>query len=172
MVLGKEELPDKIGLSSDLVGGQVMYTLKSATLIPPDGKIVFAVPIDMEWITVAISDQAGNIMLKMPIERKEHLKGGVIARTFWDGRFIGWKGEGTGKPFRADPSRGNYYYTVVGEEKVEVQLPEITPQELPPPTEVFEETTTTTPTPPWLWAVIAFGVLLLLSPFPKGGRGI
>ena len=148
-----------------------MYTLKSATLIPPDGKIVFAVPVNMEWITVAISDQAGNIMLKMPIERKEHLKSGAIARTYWDGWYIGWKGEGMGKRFRADPSRGNYYYTVVGEEKVEIQLPEIrriepveiTPQELPPPTEVFDEEPSQTQTPTWLWVVLGVGLLLLLT---------
>ena len=148
-----------------------MYTLKSATLIPPDGKIVFAVPVDMEWITVAISDQAGNIMLKMPIERKEHLRSGTIARTYWDGWFIGWKGEGMGKRFRADPARGNYYYTVVGEEKVEIplppkgesKLPEVTPQELPPPREVFETTTETTATPTWLWVVLGVGILLLLT---------
>lgn len=141
-----------------------MYTLKKATLIPPDGKIVFAVPVSMEWITVVISDSAGNVMLKMPIERKEHLRSGVIVRTYWDGRYVGWKGEGTGKWFRADPSRGNYYYTVVGEEKVEIQLlPEITPQELPPPTEVFEETEQTAQIPTWLWVVIGVGVLLLLK---------
>ena len=140
-----------------------MYTLKSATLIPPDGKIVFAVPISMEWITVVISDQAGNIMLKMPIERKEHLRSGALVRTYWDGWFVGWKGEGMGKRFRADPSRGNYYYTVVGEEKVEVPLPEVTPQELPPPTEVFETTTETTSTPTWLWVVLGVGLLLLLT---------
>lgn len=142
-----------------------MYTLKSATLIPPDGKIVFATPRDMEWIIVVITDQAGNELLKMPIERKEHLKGGTIARTYWDGRFVGWKGEGTGKWFRADPSRGNYFYTVVGEEKVEIAatiLPEITPQELPAPIEVFEETTTPS-TPTWLWVVLGVGVLLLLT---------
>lgn len=140
-----------------------MYTLKSATLIPPDGKIVFAVPVSMEWITVVITDSAGNLMLKMPIERKEHLRAGAIARTFWDGWFIGWKGEGTGKRFRADPSRANYFYTVVGEEKVEAQLPPIiTPQELPPPIEVFEETQQPS-TPTWLWAVIGIGILLLLT---------
>jgi hypothetical protein len=140
-----------------------MYTLKSATLIPPDGKIVFAVPIDMENITVIISDSSGNIMLKMPIERKEHLRAGAIARTYWDGGFIGWKGEGIGKRFRADPARGNYYYTVVGEEKVEVQLPEVTPQELPSPREVFDETTETTSTPTWLWVALGVGLLLLLT---------
>lgn len=140
-----------------------MYTLKSATLIPPDGKIVFATPRDMEWIIVVITDQAGNEMLKMPIERKEHLKGGTIARTYWDGRFVGWKGEGMGKWYRADPSRGNYFYTVVGEEKVEVQLlPEITPQELPPPREVFDEEPQP-PTPTWLWVVIGVGILLILT---------
>lgn len=142
-----------------------MYTLKSATLIPPDGKIVFAVPISMEWITVVISDSAGNIMLKMPIERKEHLRSGALVRTYWDGWFIGWKGEGMGKRFRADPARGNYYYTVVGEEKVDIAsiLPEITPQELPSPIEVFEETTQPSQIPTWFWVVIGVGVLLLLT---------
>lgn len=140
-----------------------MYTLKNATLIPPDGKIVFAVPVDMEWITVIISDQAGNVMFKMPIQRKEHLRAGAIARTYWDGWFIGWKGEGIGKRFRADPARGNYYYTVVGEEKIEVQLPEITPQELPKPTEIFEDISQPSQTPTWLWVAIALGVLLLLT---------
>lgn len=141
-----------------------MYTLKAATLIPPDGKIVFAVPIDMEWITVVISDPAGNIMLKMPIERKENLISGKIVRTYWDGRFVGWKGSGMGEWYRADPAKGNYYYTVIGEEKVGFeQLPAITPEELPPPLEVFEEPGQATQMPTWLWVVIGAGVLLLLT---------
>ena len=143
-----------------------MYTLKEATLIPPDGKIVFSVPIDMEWITVVISDPAGNVMLKMPIERKDNLISGKIVRTYWDGRFVGYKGKGTGQWFRADPAKGNYYYTVIGEEKVAPrfeQLPVVTPEELPSPLEVFEQPEQPSQMPTWLWVVIGVGVLLLLT---------
>ena len=140
-----------------------MYTLKEPGLIPPDGKIVFAVPRDMEWIIVVIHDSAGNELLRMPIERREHLLGGATVRTYWDGRFIGWKGTGAGKWYRADPSRGNYFYTVIGEEKVEAQLPPVTPEDLIVPPEIFEEGQPAR-LPTWMWAaIIGIGALLLFK---------
>ena len=146
-----------------------MLTLKTATLIPPDGRIVFPVPRAMEWIIAVITDSAGNELLKMPIERPEHLRGGTIVRTQWDGRFIDWKGSGKGKWFRADPSRANYFYTVMGEEKSELPLPEVPfelPSELPVPPEITEDGTGF-PSYGTAWIAVGFIILLLLM---RGGE--
>ena len=146
--------------------------LKTATLVPPDGRIVFPVSRDMESIIVVITDSAGNTLLKMPIERPENLKGGTIVRTQWDGRFIGWKGSGKGKWFRADPARGNYFYTVAGEGKVELppafddgtSLAPLIPSELPVPPEITEDGSTMTGLPTWVIVIIALaGAFLLMK---------
>jgi len=143
-----------------------MLTLKTATLIPPDGRIVFPVSRDMEWIIAVITDSAGNELLKMPIERPENLRGGRIVRTSWDGRFIGWKGSGKGRWYRADPARANYFYTVVGEPKTELPLLDVPfelPSELPVPPEITEDGTMSH-LPMWMIIAIALaGVFLLMK---------
>lgn len=144
--------------------GDIML-LKTATIIPPDGRLVFPVRRDMEQITVVITDSAGNELIKMPIERPLNLRGGRIVRTSWDGRFIGWKGSGKGKWYRANPARANYFYTVVGEPKTELPLPEFElPSELPVPPEITEDGVTGIGIPGWMIIAIALaGVFLFMK---------
>lgn len=141
--------------------------MKKATIVPPDGRMVFPVLRDMENITIIITDSVAHELRRIPIERPENLRSGAIVRTQWDGRFIGWKGTGKGKWFRADPSRANYFYTVVGEPKVEI-LPGIDETTAPPidqlpmPDEVTEEGAPSFGLPTWAIIAIAGAVLFLM----------
>ena len=97
------------------------YPIKTRTRIPPDGRLTWITPEDMENIVISIVDGADTLLCKIQIFTVSQLKktaAGAAANAYpWDMRFIGWKGEGKGKWYKADPSRGDYYYYVDGEVK-------------------------------------------------------
>lgn len=97
------------------------YPIKTRTRIPPDGRLTWITPEDMENIVISIVDGADTLLRKTQVfavnQLKRTLPGAPENAQYWDMRFIGWKGEGKGKWFKADPSRGDYYYYIDGEVK-------------------------------------------------------
>lgn len=97
------------------------YTIKTRTRMPPDGRMTFVTPEDMENIVITIVDGADTFLHKIQVfavnQLKKSLSGAPVNVQYWDMRFRGWKGEGKGKWYKADPSRGDFYYYVDGEVK-------------------------------------------------------
>lgn len=97
------------------------YTIKTRTRMPPDGRMTFVTPEDMENIVITIVDGADTFLSKIQVfainQLKKSLPGAPANAQYWDMRFRGWKGEGKGKWYKADPSRGDYYYYIDGEVK-------------------------------------------------------
>mgnify|MGYP001616270240 FL=1 len=89
--------------------------------MPPDGRMTWVTPEDMENIVITIVDGADTFLVKIQVfavnQLKKTLPGAPANAQYWDMRFRGWKGEGKGKWYKADPSRGDYYYYVDGEVK-------------------------------------------------------
>lgn len=97
------------------------YPIRTRTRIPPDGLMSFVTPEDMEYIVITIVDGADIVLKKIQVFAVNQLKktpaGAPANRQYWDMFFIGWKGTGKGKKYKADPSRGDFYYYVDGELK-------------------------------------------------------
>lgn len=100
--------------------------LRTRTRIPPDGRLTWVTPEDMDYIIISIVDGADTLLRKIQIFTISQLKkstSSAAANVYpWDMRYIGWKGEGKGKWIKADPSRGDYYYYVDGEVKQVAQV--------------------------------------------------
>jgi len=97
------------------------YPIRSRTRMPPDGRMTWVTPEDMEYIVITIVDGADTVLRKIQVfavnQLKKTLPGAPANAQFWDMRLIGWKGTGKDKWFKADPSRGDYYYYVDGDLK-------------------------------------------------------
>jgi len=97
------------------------YTIRTRTRMPPDGRMTWVTPEDMEYIVITIVDGADTVLRKIQVfnvnQLKKSLPGAPTNVSQWDMKFIGWKGDGKGKWYKADPSRGDYYYYVDGEVK-------------------------------------------------------
>lgn len=95
--------------------------IRTRTLMPPNGRITWVTPEDMDYITISIVDGADTLLRKIQVFAVNQLKKTPVSAPenaqYWDMRFIGWKGSGKGKWFKSDPSRGDYYYYVDGEVK-------------------------------------------------------
>ena len=98
-------------------------SLKGRTRMPPDGRMAWTTPEDMDSIVITIVDGADTVLRKVQVFSVKSLRttlpGAPTNVETWDKRFIGWKGSGAGKWFKGRPDLVDFYYYVDGDLKQE-----------------------------------------------------
>lgn len=94
-------------------------SLKSRTRMPPDGRMSWVTPEEMDSIVITIVDGADTVLRKVQVFSVKSLRatlpGAPTNVETWDKRFIGWKGSGAGKWFKGRPDLVDFYYYVDGD---------------------------------------------------------